>query len=224
MSNENPFADLSDEQLRILHSISEAFESDLRNEKPVRIESFLHQVPAELRADGFCDLFAIELEWRRLHSACPDASEYRHRFPEFHDHIDRILKAETQRTISDSSSPRAKKSDSAISGPSVLTLAAGCMIDNRYEIVELIGEGGMGSVYLADQREPVTRQVAIKFIKGGMDSKAVQARFDIERQALALMDHPGIARVFDGGQTAGGLPYFVMEFVSGVPITRYYDD
>ena len=224
MSNENRFADLSDEQLMILHSISEAFESDLRSEKPARIESFLDQVPAELKTDVFCDLFAIELEWRRMHATRPDASEYLHRFPEFQDHISQLLKAETQRTISDSSSQRTKKVDSAISGQSVLTLASGCMIDNRYEIVELIGEGGMGSVYLADQREPVTRQVAIKFIKGGMDSKAVQARFDIERQALALMDHPGIARVFDGGQTASGLPYFVMELVSGEPITRFCDD
>ncbi len=99
----------------------------------------------------------------------------------------------------------------------------GTIIDERYTIIEPIGEGGMGSVYLAEQRTPVARQVAIKFIKGGLDSKAVLARFDIERSALAMMDHPGIAQVYDGGQTAGGLPYFVMELVRGVPMTNYCD-
>ena len=81
----------------------------------------------------------------------------------------------------------------------------------------------MGTVYRADQTEPVKRQVALKLIKIGMDSRAVLARFDAERQALALMDHPNIARVYDGGTTASGQPFFVMELVSGVPITEYCD-
>src|SRR4029077_12581600 len=89
--------------------------------------------------------------------------------------------------------------------------------------VALIGEGGLGGVYLAEQTEPVKRQVALKLIKSGMDSKAVLARFDAERQALALMDHPNIARVYDGGSTATGQPFFVMELVQGVPLTHYCD-
>jgi serine/threonine protein kinase len=80
----------------------------------------------------------------------------------------------------------------------------------------------MGSVYRAEQTEPVKRQVALKLIKAGMDSRAVLARFDAERQALALMDHPNIARVYDGG-TPTGQPFFVMELVKGVPITEYCD-
>jgi serine/threonine protein kinase len=92
-----------------------------------------------------------------------------------------------------------------------------------YELLEQIGEGGFGVVFLAEQRQPVRRQVALKVLKPGMDSKQVLARFEAERQALALMDHPHIARVFDGGQTAGGRPYFVMELVKGVPITDYCD-
>jgi serine/threonine protein kinase/tetratricopeptide (TPR) repeat protein len=92
-----------------------------------------------------------------------------------------------------------------------------------YRLVELIGEGGMGSVYRAEQSEPVRRRVALKVIKPGMDSRQVLARFEAERQALALMDHPGIARVLDAGTTAGGRPYFVMELVQGVPITTYSD-
>src|SRR5204862_1858700 len=81
--------------------------------------------------------------------------------------------------------------------------AIGSVIAGRYTLVGVIGEGGMGSVYLAEQTEPVKRQVALKLIKGGTDSKAVLARFDAERQALALMDHPNIARVYDGGTTGG---------------------
>jgi serine/threonine protein kinase/tetratricopeptide (TPR) repeat protein len=92
-----------------------------------------------------------------------------------------------------------------------------------YKLVELIGEGGMGSVWLAHQAEPVKRKVALKLIKPGMDSKQVLARFEAERQALALMDHPNIARILDGGLTPDGRPYFVMELVKGVPITQYCD-
>jgi len=94
----------------------------------------------------------------------------------------------------------------------------------RYRLVELIGEGGMGSVYVAEQDEPVRRRVALKIIKPGMDSRPVIARFEAERQALALMDHPHIARVLDAGTTDSGRPYFVMELVRGVPITEYCDD
>ncbi len=94
----------------------------------------------------------------------------------------------------------------------------------HYELLELIGEGGMGLVYLAEQKEPVRRKVALKIIKPGMDSKQVIARFEAERQALALLDHPNIAHVFDAGTTETGRPYFVMEYVKGLSITRYCDD
>ena len=99
----------------------------------------------------------------------------------------------------------------------------GQVIAGRYTLLEVIGEGGMGAVYLAEQTEPVKRQVALKLIKIGMDSRAVLARFDAERQALALMDHPNIARVYDGGTTVAGQPFFVMELVKGEPITEYCD-
>jgi non-specific serine/threonine protein kinase/serine/threonine-protein kinase len=92
-----------------------------------------------------------------------------------------------------------------------------------YRLLELIGEGGMGQVWLAEQREPVRRRVAIKLIKAGMDTREVVARFQSERQALALMDHPAIAKVFDAGSTLHGRPYFVMEYVAGLPITAYAD-
>ncbi len=93
-----------------------------------------------------------------------------------------------------------------------------------YRLLQQIGEGGMGTVYMAEQVQPVRRRVALKVIKPGMDSRQVIARFEAERQALALMDHVNIARVLDAGTTETGRPYFVMELVQGVPITRYCDD
>ena len=93
-----------------------------------------------------------------------------------------------------------------------------------YKLLQQIGEGGMGTVFMAEQTEPVQRKVALKIIKPGMDSRQVIARFEAERQALALMDHVNIARVLDAGTTESGLPYFVMELVNGVPITKYCDD
>jgi eukaryotic-like serine/threonine-protein kinase len=93
-----------------------------------------------------------------------------------------------------------------------------------YQLLEQLGEGGMGTVFLAEQTRPVQREVALKVIKPGMDSRQVIARFEAERQALALMDHPNIAKVLDAGATDSGRPYFVMELVRGVPITRYCDE
>src|SRR2546427_522298 len=93
----------------------------------------------------------------------------------------------------------------------------------RYKLMEQIGEGGCGVVYVAGQEEPVRRRVALKVIKLGMDTKQVIARFDAERQALALMDHPNIARVLDAGATESGRPYFVMELVHGIKITDFCD-
>jgi serine/threonine protein kinase len=98
---------------------------------------------------------------------------------------------------------------------------SGTVVAGRYKLLEAIGEGGMGTVWVAEQTQPVRRKVALKLIKAGMDSKSVLARFEAERQALAVMDHPNIAKVLDGGLTETGRPFFVMEYVKGVPITEY---
>lgn len=92
-----------------------------------------------------------------------------------------------------------------------------------FRILEVLGEGGMGIVYLAEQEKPIRRRVALKLIKLGMDTKEVLGRFESERQALALLNHPHIAKVFDAGMTEQGRPYFVMEHVAGIPITEYCD-
>ncbi|MHC4368881.1 MAG: serine/threonine protein kinase, partial [Planctomycetota bacterium] len=117
-----------------------------------------------------------------------------------------VLIAEPEATLDD---------DSLAEGP-------GTVID-RYKLLEKIGEGGMAVVYMAEQREPISRKVALKIIKLGMDTKSVIARFEAERQALAMMDHPNIAKVIDAGSTETGRPYFVMELVHGISITDYCD-
>jgi len=94
----------------------------------------------------------------------------------------------------------------------------------RYKLLQLIGEGGMGCVFMVEQQSPVRRKAAMKIIKLGMDTRRVIARFQAERQVLAMMDHPNIARVFDAGETEAGRPYFVMELVEGIPITRFCDE
>lgn len=110
--------------------------------------------------------------------------------------------------------------------PSQTPTELGCVVGERigpYKLIQELGEGGMGTVWLAGQSEPVRRQVALKVIKAGMDTAMVIARFEAERQALALMDHPNIAKILDAGATAAGRPYFVMELVKGIPITKFAD-
>jgi len=102
--------------------------------------------------------------------------------------------------------------------------AVGSVIAGKYKLLQEIGEGGMGSVFMADQTHPVKRRVAVKVIKAGMDSARVLARFEAERQALALMDHPHIAKVLDAGTTETGRPFFVMELVKGIPLTQFCDE
>ena len=102
-------------------------------------------------------------------------------------------------------------------------LQAGQMFAERFQLIRKIGEGGMGQVWLAEQTSPVRRQVALKLIKAGMYDESIVQRFQSERQSLAIMDHPAIAKVFDAGTTPQGQPYFVMEYVPGLPITEYCD-
>src|SRR5438132_993913 len=118
--------------------------------------------------------------------------------------------------------------ESPAAGP-VATVEAPGMVEGPgtvvgpYKLLEQIGEGGFGVVFMAEQLRPVRRKVALKVLKPGMDTRQVVARFEAERQALALMDHPNIARVLDGGETVSARPYFVMELVRGVPITDFCD-
>ena len=102
-------------------------------------------------------------------------------------------------------------------------LAPGDLFEQRFQLLEKLGEGGMGQVWLAQQIAPVRRQVALKLIRAGMYDASVVQRFRSERQSMAMMDHPAIAKVFEAGATAQGQPYFIMEYVPGLPITEYCD-
>ena len=106
----------------------------------------------------------------------------------------------------------------------VAGLEAGQIFAQRFRLVRELGEGGMGQVWLAQQMAPVVRPVALKLIRAGMYDATVVQRFQAERQSLAIMDHPAIAKVFDAGATPQGQPYFVMEYVPGLPITEYCDE
>ena len=139
--------------------------------------------------------------------------------PELRRHIDRLLNAQARAGgflqnpvpgLAGTIDQQPREQPGTIIGP--------------YKLLQQIGEGGMGVVYMAEQQEPVRRKVALKIIKPGMDSAQVLARFEAERHALAMMDHPNIARVFDAGTTDSVRPYFVMELVHGVPITKFCDD
>ncbi|MHC4561002.1 MAG: serine/threonine protein kinase, partial [Planctomycetota bacterium] len=112
--------------------------------------------------------------------------------------------------------------DGVVLDDSPISEEPGTTID-KYKLLEQIGEGGFGVVYMAEQEKPIRRKVALKIIKLGMDTRQVIARFEAERQALAMMDHPNIAKVLDAGATETGRPYFVMELVKGVSITEYCD-
>src|SRR5438034_611983 len=116
--------------------------------------------------------------------------------------------------------PPSPISSSSLYGPMTVP---GRSVTGPYKLLEEIGEGGFGVVFMAEQTQPVRRKVALKVLKPGMDTRQVVARFEAERQALALMDHPNIARILDGGETPAGRPYFVMELVRGVMITDFCD-
>jgi non-specific serine/threonine protein kinase/serine/threonine-protein kinase len=136
-----------------------------------------------------------------------------------------IAAAEDERFLADANAHAESAGDPRATSATVLIAPreeAGQPI-GRYKLLQPIGEGGFGTVWMAEQREPVKRRVALKIIKLGMDTRQVVARFEAERQALAMMDHPNIAKVLDAGATETGRPYFVMELVKGVPITEYCD-
>jgi serine/threonine protein kinase/Flp pilus assembly protein TadD len=148
--------------------------------------------------------------------------------PGLSDRVNRLL-ADHEGTLRDLDPPSVLPGPLAppagdLPGESSTGERTGAVIAGRYRLVEEVGEGGMGNVWLAEQMQPVRREVALKLVKPGMDSRSVLARFEAERQALALMDHPNIAKVLDGGTTERGRPFFAMEYVQGVPITKFCDD
>jgi serine/threonine protein kinase len=201
---------------RRVDELCRRFEDAWKSGARPRPEDFLGESAGPERLALLRELLRLDVSYRRAHDEEPRPDDYLPRFPELDAAwLTELLHAEMTSTHEATNvSPRRPSPEER----------SGAVLAGRYKLLERIGEGGMGSVWKAQQTEPVKRTVAVKLIKGGGDSRAVLARFEAERQALALMDHPNIARVLDAGTTERGAPYFVMELVKGVPITKFCDD
>jgi serine/threonine protein kinase/WD40 repeat protein/tetratricopeptide (TPR) repeat protein len=171
---------------------------------------YLDAVAGPARSALLRQLLLLDWDYRRRAGDEPDPEDYHRRFP-----AEGAVVEDVCREMSAPAEPTQDWSDRGGARHTVI---------GPYRLLQQIGEGGFGVVYMAEQDRPVHRRVAFKIIKPGMDSAQVIARFEAERQALALMDHQNIARVYDAGTTEAGRPYFVMELVHGVPMTRYCDD
>jgi len=206
---------LSLEQERQIDAVCRRFEAVWQSGQRPVIEEHLGGIPPECRAGLLGELVKLDLCYRRQLGERPTPDEYLARF------------SDDRPVIHAAFAEPATGTDCAARGGES---EAGATVAGRYKLRQLFGEGGMGAVWVADQLEPVRRRVALKVIKAGLNSAQVLARFEQERQALALMDHPNIAKVFDAGVSppvsVGGLgtPYIVMELIKGVPITQYCDD
>ncbi|MEX2141774.1 MAG: serine/threonine-protein kinase [Pirellulales bacterium] len=202
-------------------ALCDAFEAAwLAGEQP-RIEDFLPRVDPVDREVLLRELLLAEWDLGQEHGQYVELQTYLGRFPENQPAITDLWRAWKEERLD--SVPGGRAVDSTTTQDEAGQEGVGTVID-RYKLLEKLGEGGFGTVWAADQREPVKRRVALKVIKLGMDTRQVVARFEAERQALALMEHPNIAKVLDAGATGSGRPYFVMELVKGVAITTYCDE
>jgi serine/threonine protein kinase/Tfp pilus assembly protein PilF len=222
---------LSPELARALEPVCDRFEDAWQSGVEPRLEDYLAaDMPQALRPALLRELILLDIDYRQARGQSCSAAMYRQRFPELSEEwLASALETSLETTaILASISPGELQGPASGHEPGPATTEApksensGSWI-GPYKLLQKLGEGGMGTVYVAQQERPVARRVALKIIKAGMDSAQVSARFEQERQALALMDHPNIARVFDAGTTETGRPYFVMELVKGIPFTRFCD-
>jgi serine/threonine protein kinase len=197
-------------ELEHIVAACDRYEAAWRGGQRPHFEQFVNAGAEQHRARLFRELLALDLEFRRACGERPSPEEYQRRFP-LHGNL-----------VSDAFQPTGTTDDRP-GTPPVAPVGPGSRI-GPFKILQTLGEGGMGVVYSAEQEKPVRRRVALKVIKVGMDSDQVIARFEAERQALALMDHPHIAKVLDVGTTDSGRPYFAMELIKGIPITQYCDE
>ncbi len=214
----NPaYQSLTDRQLSEIDDLCDRFDRELVNGHGPRIETFLEDAP-EAALDGLlAELLAMELEYRTQHSDNPQPDDYLQRFPQ-QESLIAVVFGGLANPPFPGNATFSESSDSVVG-----TVDVPPDLDN-FHLIEVIGRGGMGVVWRADQIQPVKRRVALKLIKSDLPTREVLARFDAEKQALAMMDHQNVARVLDAGTTQDGRPYFVMELVDGIPITQYCDD
>jgi hypothetical protein len=194
-------------------------EFKLKNGVEASVVEHLASFP-QLAADRAAVVSLIEAEFKFQQRRDPslERAAFLARYPEFAND----LSAQALADVTTANRPGAEPSPTTAYAPR--DVQPGAIVAGRYILVNKLGEGGMGEVWVAKQSEPVKRSVALKLIKPGMDSRAVVQRFEQERQALALMDHPNIAKVLDGGLTDDRQPFFVMELVNGLPLTRFCDE
>ena len=202
------------EILTRLNELNDRFEDELRAGKSPRIEEWLNEVPDESRQALLEQLLRLELEVKRAKNPHFDTADYLQRFAAYPSVVELVL-LETHVDPTTGVDASGWQSDSAPATPHRI---------GPYRLIELLGEGGMGVVYKAEQTKPVRRMVAIKLIRSGQQHREVHARFEAERQSLALMEHPHIATVLDAGETDQGWPFYVMELVDGVSITKHCND
>ncbi|MCP4787295.1 MAG: protein kinase [Fuerstiella sp.] len=208
----NPvYQPLTDQQLSVVDDLCDRFDRELVNGTSPRIEDFLTSAPESARKSLLAELLSMELEYRAQQNDQPAAQDYAERFPDDDDVITNVFRSDDTTQIG--------------TGIEISSFADSVPADiGNFRLIEEVGRGGMGIVWLAEQHQPVRRRVALKLIKAELTSKDVIARFAAEKQALAMMDHANIARVLDAGTTNDDRPYFVMELVDGIPITQYCDD
>lgn len=210
-SMRNPaYLSLTDQQLSEIDELCDRFEQEMVDGKHPRIETFLAESPKAAHDGLLGELLAMELEYRTQQGDAPKLADYVQRFPQQESIVEGVIRG-----------------GDATQFPSVDTLSDPVNVLpslENFRLIEEIGRGGMGVVWLAEQDKPVKRRVALKLIKSELSSKEVIARFDAEKHALSLMEHQNIARVLDAGTANDGRPYFVMELVDGIPINQYCDD
>ena len=202
----------NEDRLTQIDQICDEFESQLTAEQIPTVGDYLLRLPEEFRPDLLRELVILSSELLPPAAYQKHLIRYQEELPEYEEVFQNLDQTELRDKETDDSetvAPGSNPNQSRQIGP--------------YKLLNTIGEGGMGSVYLAEQKHPVKRRVALKVIKAGMDSKEVIARFEAERQALAMMDHPCIARILDAGTTETGQPYFAMELVKGTPLNKYCD-
>jgi serine/threonine protein kinase len=211
---------LSADALARIEKASWEFEAAWKRGEQPSIEAALGSAAGAERAKLLWELLLLDLDYRRRQGEVPRVESYLAKFRADAGVIESVFAAqEAASSFSGGGSLAQILGDTRSVDPrSLLGTSIG-----PYKLLQVLGEGGMGLVYAAEQTQPVRRSVALKVIKLGMDTKEVIARFEAERQALALMNHPNIARVLDAGSTPDGRPFFVMEYVPGEPITSYSD-
>ena len=198
--------------MKSFETVRDEFEVQRQQGNRSAIAGWLDQVPERERERLLKELIVMDIHYRQEAGDALSQEDYARQFPNLE--LAKVYESVRQaKQAANSMTP-------TVDAPQI---KSGSLVAGKYRLLERLGEGGMGQVWLAEQRVPVKRQVAIKLIRPGMDSEGVLNRFEAERQALALMDHPNIAKVIDGGTTEAGRPFFVMELVRGVPLTNFCD-